>query len=142
MNSIFFILYLGLFATFANADVVDKRQTLTVSELQRGYVLEEMRAMLSGTQNILEALAKDDMAAVARHARLLGMAMANKAEDHLKGALPHEFMQLGMAVHQDFDQIAADAESAKDIKRTLSQLSDSMGKCAACHATYQIRTTR
>lgn len=132
----------GLIAASALAEEVDKRQTLTVTETQRGYVLEEMRALLAGNQSILDALSRDDMAAVAQHARVLGMGMAHKAEDHLKGALPKEFMQLGMAVHQDFDQIAADAESVKDPKHTLRQLSDSTGKCVACHATYQIRTTR
>lgn len=42
----------------------DKRQILTITELQRGHVIEEMHALLSGTQNILAALANDDMAAV------------------------------------------------------------------------------
>jgi ATP phosphoribosyltransferase regulatory subunit HisZ len=66
------------------------------------------------------------------------MGMAGKAEDNFKGTLPKEFMQLGMSVYQDFDKIAADAESIKDPKHTLQQLSQSMGKCVACHATYQI----
>jgi hypothetical protein len=118
----------------------DNRQTLTLSEAQRGHVLDEMRALLSGTQNILAALSRDDMTAVANHARPLGMGMAHKAEDHLKGALPEGFMKLGMSVHQDFDQIATDAESRKDPKLTLRQLSESMSKCVSCHATYQIST--
>ncbi|WP_231886491.1 hypothetical protein [Methylomonas methanica] len=140
MNRILFMLVLGGFASSAVAEETDKRQILKLSEPQREHVLLEMRTLLSGTQSILDALAKDDMAAVAQQAQLLGMTMAHKAEDHLKGALPQEFMKLGMAVHQDFDQIAADAESIKDTKHSLSQLSASMSKCVACHATYQIRT--
>lgn len=136
------MLVLGVFASAALAEETDKRQILKLSEPQREHVLQEMRTLLSGTQSILDALAKDDMAAVAQQARLLGMTMAHKAEDHLKGALPQEFMKLGMTVHQDFDQIAADAESVKDSKHSLSQLSASMAKCVACHATYQIRTQR
>jgi cytochrome c553 len=130
-----------LITTSAIAADKDNRKTLTLSEAQRSHVLEEMRALLSGTRNILTALSNDDMASVSRYARLLGMGMAHKAEDHLKGALPKEFMQLGMSLHQDFDRIAADAESQKDSKLTLRQLSDSMAKCVACHDTYQIRTT-
>ena len=118
----------------------DNRQTLSLSEAQRGHVLEEMRALLSGTRNILAALSTDDMASVSKYARPLGLGMANKAEDHLKGVLPKEFMQLGMSLHQDFDQIAVDAESKKDPKLTLRQLSDAMAKCVACHDAYQIRT--
>lgn len=40
----------------------DSRQTLTLSEAQRSHVLEEMRALLAGTQKILAALSVDDMA--------------------------------------------------------------------------------
>jgi len=134
------IIACSLLATAAFAGDHDDRQTLKLSDAQRSHVLEEMRALLSGTQNILTALSKDDMAAVVEHARPLGMSMAHKAEDHLKGVLPKEFMGLGMSLHQDFDQIASDAESKKDPKLTLRQLSDSMSKCVACHASYQIRT--
>jgi hypothetical protein len=132
---------LGLIAitTSVAANEIDKRQILPITEMQRDHVLTEMRTLLSGTQNILDALLREDMAAVARYARSLGMGMAHKAEDHLKAVLPKEFMQLGMSVHKDFDQIAIDAESLKDPKHTLRQLSESMKKCNACHAGYQIR---
>lgn len=44
--------------------------------------------------------------------------VALKTEDHLKGVLPKEFMQLGISVHQNFDKIAVDAQSIKDPKHT------------------------
>lgn len=125
----------------ATAAEIDERQILPLSELQRNHVLTEMRALLSGTQNILDALYKEDMAAVADYARSLGMGMAHKGEDHLKAVLPKEFMQLGVSVHKAFDQIAVDAESLKDPKHTLRQLSESLKKCDACHDNYQIRIT-
>ena len=134
------LLILILAATSVRAEAVDSRQILMLSEPQRSHVLDEMRALLAGTQNILGALATDDMAAVSRYAKPLGMGMADNAEKHLKGVLPQEFMQLGMSVHKDFDLIAADAESLKDPKHTLKQLSEAMSKCNACHASYQIRT--
>ena len=133
---------LGLVATSVQAEAIDNRQVLTLTESQRDHVLGEMRALLTGTQNILIALSKDDMAAVAQYARPLGMKMADTAETHLKGVLPQEFMQLGMSVHKDFDLIAADAETLKDPKHTLKQLGESMSKCTACHASYQIRTVK
>jgi hypothetical protein len=141
MKHLIITLTLGLAVASALADGPGNRQTLSVTEPQRGHVLEEMRALLSGVQNILAALAKDDMAAVVLHARPLGMGMAHKAEDHLKGVLPREFMRLGMSVHEDFDRIAVDAESIKDPKHILRQLSNTMFKCVACHDAYQIRTT-
>ena len=129
-----------LISASAMAADMDNQQTLTLNEAQRSHVLEEMRALLSGTRDILAALSADDMASVSRYARPLGLGMAHKAEDHLKSILPREFMQLGMSLHQDFDLIAADAESKKDPKLTLRQLSDAMAKCVACHDAYQIQT--
>ena len=128
-------------ASTAAANEVDTRGILPLAEHQRDHVLTEMRALLSGTQNILDALSKEDMTTVAREARSLGIGMAHKGEDHLKAVLPKEFMQMGMSVHKAFDQISADAESMKDTKHTLLQLSKAMQTCNACHASYQIRLT-
>ncbi|SEL41273.1 cytochrome c [Nitrosovibrio tenuis] len=128
------------FATLtATADEVDKRQILPLTEHQRNHVLTEMRDLLSGTQNILGAISREDMIAVAGEARSLGMGMVHKGEDHLQAVLPREFTQLGMSVHKSFDKIALDAESLKDLKHTLRQLTELMQKCNACHSSYQIR---
>ena len=132
-------LTLGFVTFTAMADEVDRRQILPLTEHQRNHVLTEMRGLLSGTQNILDALSREDMLAVAREARSLGMGMVHKGEDHLKSVLPKEFMQLGMSVHKSFDKIALDAESLKDPKHTIRQLGESMQTCNACHANYQIR---
>ncbi len=121
-----------------NAPAIDKREVLVLTPMQREHVLGEMRALLSGVQNVIGALAEDDMKAVADIARPLGRSMAGKAEDHLKGVLPKHFMQLGMDVHHDFDRIATLAETGADSKAVLSELSRSMKKCQACHAHYQI----
>lgn len=128
----------AFFVTSAWADEIDNRKALTLSAPQRHYVLTEMRDLLAGTQAILASLAKDDMTAVAEYARALGFNMKHKAENSLHEVLPKEFMQLGMSMHKDFDLIAADAESLKDPKYSLQQISQTMAKCTACHATYQI----
>ncbi|SFN95427.1 hypothetical protein SAMN05216386_2236 [Nitrosospira briensis] len=141
MKNIFAIALIFVTAA-ATADDIDKRQVLHLTELQRDHVLTEMRALLSGTQKILEALYKEDMTAIAAHARSLGMGMAHKGEDHLKSVLPREFMQLGMSVHKAFDEIAADAEALKDSRYTLRQLSESMKNCVACHESYQIHVEK
>ncbi|MEQ1638786.1 MAG: hypothetical protein ABL903_19170 [Methylococcales bacterium] len=135
------VLALGLVSLSAIAENVDKRQVLSLTEPQRHQVLTEMRDLLAGTQYILGALAKDDMATVAKSARALGFEMKHKAENPLHDVLPKAFMQLGMPMHKEFDRIAADAESLKNPKHTLQQLSATMGKCIACHATYQIRSS-
>ena len=134
------LLLLVLTSQFAIAeDDFDNRRVLTLNETNRHLVLTEMRALLSGTQAILGALANDDMKAVAESAKPLGMGMANNAENHLHDALPKEFMMLGKTVHIAFDEIARDAEIVNDPKHTLKQLNQMMGQCTACHASYQIR---
>lgn len=126
--------------TPALAQEGDNRQVLTLTEVQRHWVLSEMRALLEGTRKIITALAQDDMTAVADSAAALGVNMAGSAENHLHHSLPKDFMQLGMSLHQDFDQIAVDAKTAADPKQTLYQLSAAMHKCTACHNAYQVRT--
>jgi len=142
LSSLFLIIafVFGALPVFAEnkEPLIDKREVLVLTPLQREHVLAEMRALLGGVQGLLGALAEDDMKAVADIARPLGIRMAGKAEDHLKGVLPQHFMQLGLMVHQDFDSIAALAESGAGNKAVLSELSRSMKKCQACHAHYQI----
>ena len=133
------LVFIAPIATGNEVDKVDARRVLPLTEHQRDHVLTEMRALLSGTQSILDALSNEDMTAVAREARALGLGMAHKGEDHLQAVLPEEFMRMGMSVHKAFDQIAADAESLKDPKHTLRQLSKAMQTCNGCHAGYQVR---
>ncbi len=68
MKTMLLFIFIGMFGAALAGDM-DKRQVLKLNEQQRGLVLGEMRALLSGTQNILAALSKDDMAAVAQQAR-------------------------------------------------------------------------
>ncbi|MDV6344129.1 hypothetical protein [Nitrosomonas sp. Is37] len=137
-----YALVLCLSVTTVMAKDIDERKILSLNEMQRNHILTEMRALLLGTQQILQALSEEDMMAVARHARMLGMDMTHKGENHLRSVLPKDFMQLGMSVHQSFDQIAADVETLKNPKHTLLQLSTTMQHCVTCHASYQIGTTQ
>lgn len=136
-----YALVLCLSMTSAMAADIDERMILSLNEMQRHHILTEMRALLLGTQQILQALAEEDMLAVARHARMLGTEMTHKGENHLQSVLPEDFMMLGMSVHKSFDQIAAEAETLKNPKHTLLQLSTTMEHCIACHAAYQIRSS-
>lgn len=139
MKNAMLAICLSVLLTNAHAAGVDKRQALRLSPEQKNLVLEEMRAMLAATQAILSALPTKDMTTVAQQARAVGVGMLQKSEDHLQGALPPAFMQLGMATHEDFDRIAADAATTKDPQHTLQQLGDSLKKCITCHDTYRVQ---
>ena len=122
----------------ASANEYDQRQTIILSESQQALVLQEMRNLLVGTQAILAALSIDDLDAVARYARPLGMSMKQKPESNLHNVLPSAFMHLGESVHRNFDSIAEDADTVKDPKHTLKQLSETLVQCNGCHESYRI----
>lgn len=116
----------------------DGRVAVVLDASERAFVLNEMRQFLAGIQAMLEAAERNDPAAVAQAARLLGMAAAHNVPAGMAAKLPLEFKTLGFSVHGDFDRLAMDAESMQDVRLSLQQLSETMKKCVACHATYQI----
>jgi hypothetical protein len=124
----------------AHAPVPDGRAILELNPDERAMILEEMRLFLGGVQKMTAALARQDMTTAAEAARGMGQKMTHEVPPALRAKLPMEFRQLGFSVHRDFDQIAMDAESMKDVSTTLNQLSATLQKCVSCHATYQIRT--
>jgi hypothetical protein len=124
----------------AQAPAGDSRVMLELTPGERAMILEEMRQFLGGVQKMTGALARQDMQDTAEAARGIGQKMVHEVPPALRAKLPVEFRQLGFSVHREFDQIAMDAESLKDVGTTLSQLSATLQKCVSCHATYQIRT--
>ena len=130
----------SLHAEDHHAPVHDSRAILELSPAERAMILDEMRLFLSGVQEMTGALGRQDMPAVAGAARGLGQKMVHEVPPALRAKLPLELRQLGFSVHRDFDQIALDAESMKDVSYSLNQLSATLQKCVACHAAYQIQT--
>lgn len=133
-----FLLSILLPATAFSAES-DTRQALELNNIQRHHLLTEMRQLLQGTQAIVQALSENDMSAVRKRALSLGTGMPHKGEDHLHTVLPKAFMAMGMQVHQGFDKLAQEAESAQNSQIALKQLSEIMQTCNSCHATYQIQ---
>lgn len=122
-----------------HAPVADNRAVLALTAAERALLLEEMHLFLDGVQKITGALGRQDMPAVAEAARGLGQKAAHGVPAALRAKLPQEFRQLGFSVHSDFDQMALDADNLQDVSVSLNQLSTTLQKCAACHATYQIQ---
>ncbi len=116
----------------------DSRQSIPLNAEERIVILTEMRGLLAGLQEITAALAANEMAEVARVAKSLGMQMVQIVPLSIRQKLPRGFKQLGFAVHQDFDLMALDAQNLGESQQTLVQLGDTLAKCVACHAAYQI----
>jgi hypothetical protein len=118
----------------------DGRTAILLEPGERDLVLSEMRVFLESTQQILAAVAQDDLARAARHARRSGHTAQQAVPGSLMGKLPLTFKQLGLKTHTGFDTLALDAEQLGDRDHTLAQLAGLLQNCLACHAAYRITT--
>ncbi len=116
----------------------DPRRAIVLDPPERALVLTEMRGFLTAVQTITDAAVRNDAKAIAAAAKPMGMAAAGGVPPALAAKLPLEFKQLGHSVHQDFDRIALDAEAMGDTRHSLTQLGETLGKCVACHAMFQL----
>lgn len=116
----------------------DGRPAIILEPDERALVLREMREFVAGLQRIDDALSREDMQAVAKASRALGAAKTHDVPAAMMGKLPLQFKTLALSVHSDFDTIAMDAEWTGLPKRTLSQLSEVLQKCTACHESYRL----
>ena len=119
----------------------DGRLAVLVTSQERALILSEMREFVSGLRAITDALAREDMKAVAAVAHSMGIAKTKGDPGALMGKLPLEFKTLGLGVHRDFDTMALDAELVGRPKHTLGQLAATLQKCVACHASFQLKAT-
>jgi hypothetical protein len=118
----------------------DGRATIMLEPAERALLLHEMRDFVVGLQAVADGLARDDMKAVAKASRAMGMAHAHDVPAAMVGKLPLEFKTLGFGLHRAFDRMAMDAADIAMPRHTLGQLADALQKCVACHNTYQVRS--
>jgi hypothetical protein len=136
------LLFAGPATAAGPAKPADQRAPLVLLDAERHIVLEEMRNFLAVLQTITDALPREDMKTIARAARSMGSGAANEIPPQTVAKLPEEFKVLAGGVHTTFDLMALDAESLADPKHTLSQVSELLQKCNACHGIYQIKVGR
>lgn len=116
----------------------DRRIPVVLRPDEKAAVLRDMRGYLQGLQEIFTALAKDDMDAVAVRAKALGTVNIFKTYLMFPTASGVMFRNLSAAVHDDFEQIAADAKANRNAKATLESLSTTMMICVTCHQTFRL----
>jgi len=116
----------------------DGRKAIQLSSGERDIVFSEMRTFLASVQQITKGVANNDMKLVAKAANKVGRAAQQEVPGSLIGKLPLEFKKLGFDTHSKFSQLALDAEQLGDGQHALSQVSELMENCVACHETYKI----
>ena len=120
----------------------DRRVAVVLEPDERALMLREMRAFVGGVQQITDALSHDDMKSVAKAARAMGTQRSHAVPLALMAKLPLEFKTLALGVHAGFDTLATDAEAIGKPAHTLAQLAGILGKCVACHASYEVKIGR
>lgn len=115
------------------------RKSIIARPNERMHILSDMQRYLTGIQEMMESLARDDMKSAAVAARSMGN--INLYEVRLTFPNKHavEFRDLAMGVHLDFEQVAKDAEDKGNPRLMLGQIAKIMKKCVYCHATYELR---
>jgi len=116
----------------------DGRTAILLEPGERQLVLGEMRTLLEASQQIVEALANNDLKGVATAATPVGSQAIGTMDFKLKAKLPLDFKQLGFSTHYAFDDIATMANEGKPAADIQRKLADTMQNCLACHAGFQL----
>jgi len=131
---------LWFFLRGSTAAGTDGRTAIMLHPEERELVLSEMRGLLVATQGILEGANQGDIPRIIKAARAGGMAGTAEVNPALMAKLPLEFKALGMSVHHEMDEIAKAAEEGQPTSELLKMTSDTLTKCVACHAAWQLKT--
>lgn len=121
-----------------DAAETDRRAPVVLRPNEKAAMLKDMREYLSGLQGIFAALAKEDMASVATRAQALGSINIFHSRLMFPTVSGVRFRELAALVHEDFEEIAADARTNQNPKTTLEKLSVTMKRCVSCHETFHI----
>ena len=122
-------------ATAHASQVTDTRRQVSLMPAERDAVLAEMRMMLGSVSGVLHGLTANDHQAIEKAARASGMAMA--VDPTLEQKLPQQFLEIGMATHKKFDQLADLAGTRAPADQVIRSLADVTTSCVACHAMYR-----
>ncbi len=120
----------------SQADAVDTRQSLGLTDAERVEFLAEMRQMLASIQGIVTGIGTENRAAIAASARLSGNRMARATPESVRAKLPQAFKDIGGPTHLLFEEIAIRAET--DDMADLAVLTGrTLEQCLACHAQFR-----
>jgi hypothetical protein len=120
----------------ASHDVLDTRTPLPLTAMMAEHQKRNMRDHLAAIQEIVAALAADEMSAVEKAARRIGYSdtMAQMCQ-HMGAAAPG-FADMALAFHRTADTIG-DAAQRGDRNAATGALAATLHTCVGCHASYR-----
>jgi hypothetical protein len=123
----------------------DARVAVTLTAVEKTFVLGQMRLFVESVERIVTALATEDRAAAAEAAAARGAQRFQAANDmpaSLSGKLPEQWRAFGRPMRQGFDAFAQGVADGEDKSRALARLGEIMRNCVGCHASYRIVDAR
>ncbi len=117
-------------------DALDTRTPLPLTAMMAEHQKRNMRDHLAAVQEIVAALAADDMAAIEKAARRIGYSDTMAQMCQHMGAAAAGFTEVALAFHRTADTVA-DAAQRGDRKAVTAALASTLGTCVGCHAVYR-----
>ncbi len=117
-------------------DEMDQRQPIPLVPMMANHQKESMRDHLVVVQEIMQALAVRDFAAIEKSAARIAYSEQQAQRCSHMGSGAPGFPETGVDFHRTADTIIAAAKS-KDLDKTLSALSNTLAKCTACHSRFR-----
>ena len=115
----------------------DSREAVIVTAEEKAALLSEMRNFLIASQKILQASLTEDMEAVEKAARPVGMKLLKATPKAILEKLPPGFTAIGPKAHSGFEEIADEASGLGDREVILEKLAHLQTLCNSCHALYR-----
>jgi hypothetical protein len=120
----------------ADAPAKDPRTLLTIPFEDREDILRVMRGNLDQVRQIIEALSRQDYAAIERIADQLSF--DRKKADGLARRGNAGYAAMGVQLHAVGAQALKKAAQTHDSTATLSALGNVLATCVACHGSYRV----
>ncbi|MGZ8967236.1 MAG: hypothetical protein ACXW1C_04935 [Gallionella sp.] len=118
----------------------DGRIAIMLKSTERDLILAEMRTFLSSTQGILDGANQGNRELLFQAASASAMPETDDEKLVLMAKLPMDFKMLGMSVRSDMAAIAAAAKNTTPTPEILQMTANTLAKCVACHATWQLQS--
>lgn len=117
-------------------EALDTRTPLPLMAMMAEHQKRNMGDHLAAIQEIVAALAANDMTAVEKAARRIGYSDTMAQMCQHMGAAVSSFTDMALAFHRTADTVA-DAAQRGDRKATMVALATTLRTCVGCQATYR-----
>lgn len=138
------ILLLALSATSYANDLKLQREAVLLSDVEREWLLGQMRGQLASVQSIVLAISKNNNSKAAAIAYESGMAKTKAADQpaSIKDKVPAKWKSYAGSMYKSFDDLSLSLSRGENTLVTLERLADLMSTCTTCHESFRITQGR